>query len=75
MKDTEYAKPGDVVEYGSCWSGKGRKDCEMDCCTMVAIVLDIYDDVEVPPAYRLMWSDGSIKKEWSDEIGLVQTCG
>jgi len=71
LEDRKYASAGDLVEYGSCWSGNGRKHCEDDCCTMLAIVIGIYDDEEVPPAYQLMWSDGQIRKEWHDELNIV----
>ena len=64
-----YAVPGDMVEYKSC----NMSDCEdLDCCSL-AIVLEFIDEVEVPPVYLIMRSDGLITKEWADDVDIVVT--
>ena len=72
----QLASTGDLVEYAMCWSGlgKNRSDpCNMSCCSDLAIVIEVIDDVEVPPAYRLLWSDGRVEKEWADELSVIST--
>ena len=32
------------------------------------IVIEIIDHISVPPCARILWQDGSIGKEWTDEI-------
>lgn len=37
----------------------------------VGLVIEKIDHIEVPPVVKVMWSDGSIEKDWSDELELV----
>ena len=70
----QLASTGDLVEYVMCWSGlgKNRSDpCNMSCCSDLAIVIEVIDGVEVPPAYKLLWSDGRVEKEWADELSVI----
>ena len=34
----------------------------------IGIVIEIIDHISVPPCARILWQDGSIGKEWTDEI-------
>ena len=37
----------------------------------VGIVLEVIDDVEVPPVVKVLWRGGHIGKEWTDELEVV----
>ena len=38
----------------------------------VGIVIDVIDHIEVPPVVKVLWSDGTIDKEWTDELLAVK---
>ena len=37
----------------------------------VGIVIEVIDHVEVPPVVKILWPDGVIDKEWTDELEAV----
>jgi|MDTB01.2.fsa_nt_gb hypothetical protein len=37
----------------------------------VGIVLEVRRDVEVPPAVSVLWYNGIISKNWSDDITVI----
>ena len=37
----------------------------------IGIVVEVIDHVEVPPVVKVMWHDGFIGKEWTDELDPV----
>ena len=37
----------------------------------VGIVVEVIDHVEVPLVVKVMWPDGSVEKDWSDELEVV----
>ena len=38
----------------------------------VGIVIDVIDHIEVPPVVKVLWSNGTIDKEWADELWAVE---
>jgi len=36
----------------------------------VGIVIEVIDHIEVPPVVKVLWPDGTIDKEWTDELQL-----
>lgn len=37
----------------------------------VGIVVEVINNDEVPPVVKVLWEDGLIYKEWSDELRVV----
>ena len=37
----------------------------------IGIAIEVIDDVEVPPAIRVFWEDGTTGKEWQDELERI----
>ena len=37
----------------------------------VGIVIEVINNDEVPPVARVLWEDGLIDKEWTDELWVV----
>jgi hypothetical protein len=37
----------------------------------VGIVIEVIDHIEVPPVVKVLWHDGTIDKEWTDELQEV----
>jgi len=37
----------------------------------VGIVIEVIDDIEVPPVVKILWPDGIIDKEWTDELEML----
>ena len=42
--------------------------------TDVGIVIEVIDHIEVPPVVKVLWSNGTIDKEWADELQLASAC-
>jgi hypothetical protein len=38
----------------------------------VGIVIEVIDDVEVPPVCKVLWPMGIIDKEWTDELEVIK---
>jgi hypothetical protein len=38
----------------------------------VGIVIEVIDDVEVPPVCKVLWSVGIVDKEWTDELEVIE---
>ncbi len=41
----------------------------------VGIVIEVIDHIEVPPVVKILWPDGVIDKEWTDELEPVYDVG
>ena len=39
--------------------------------SQVGIVIEVIDHIEVPPVVKVLWPDGSIDKEWTDELAVL----
>ena len=37
----------------------------------VGIIVAIIDHIEVPPTAKIMWANGCIEKDWTDELVIV----
>ena len=37
----------------------------------VGIVIEVIDHTEVPPVIKVLWSDGTIDKEWTDDVEVI----
>ena len=37
----------------------------------VGIVIDVIDHIEVPPVVKVLRSDGTIDKEWTDDLEVI----
>ena len=37
----------------------------------IGIILEVRDDIEVPPAVKVMWPSGTIEKDWTDDLELI----
>ena len=37
----------------------------------VGIVIEVINHDEIPPVVKVLWEDGLIDKEWSDELKVV----
>ena len=37
----------------------------------IGLVIEMIDHIEVPPVVKVMWPDGSIEKDWSDELEVL----
>ena len=35
------------------------------------IIIEVIDDIEVPPVVKILWQDGVIDKEWTDDIEVI----
>ena len=40
----------------------------------VGIVIEVIDRETVPPVIKVLWSNGTIDKEWADELQLASAC-
>ena len=38
----------------------------------VGIVIEVIDHIEVPPVVKVLWPNGTIDKEWTDELLVVK---
>ena len=54
---------GDLVEGSGMGSG-GQPE-------RLGIIIEVISDIEVPPVCKILWSDGQIEKEWTDELELL----
>jgi hypothetical protein len=36
------------------------------------IVIEVIDHIEVPPVVKVLWPNGTIDKEWTDELLVVE---
>ena len=39
--------------------------------SQVGIIIEVIDHIEVPPVVKVLWPDGSIDKEWTDELEVI----
>jgi hypothetical protein len=37
----------------------------------IGIIIEVIDHIEVPPVVKILWQDGVIDKEWTDDIELL----
>jgi len=37
----------------------------------VGIIIEVIDHIEVPPVVKVLWPDGFIDKEWTDELEVL----
>ena len=57
-------KVGDLVR------GWQHKDANPDA-EQVGIIVEVIDHVEVPPVCKVLWQDGDIVKEWTDDLEVI----
>ena len=48
--------------------GQALGDLDVD----IGIVIEVIDHIEVPPVVKVLWSDGTIDKEWTDDLWEVE---
>lgn len=36
------------------------------------IIIEVIDGIEVPPVCKVLWHDGTIDKEWTDELEVIK---
>jgi len=60
-------KVGDLV-----WGREHEESVDGDLVDDVGIIVEIIDHIEVPPVVKVLWSDGTINKEWTDELWKVE---
>ena len=37
----------------------------------IGIVVEMIDDIELPPVVRVLWEDGTIEKDWIDDLEIA----
>jgi len=37
----------------------------------IGLVIEVINHTEVPPVVKVLWPEGAIEKEWSDELEVV----
>jgi len=37
----------------------------------LGIIIEVIDHIEVPPVVKILWQDGVIDKEWTDDIEVI----
>ena len=42
-----------------------------DMDNLGGIIIEIINDLEVPPVARVLWQDGTILKVWSDDLEVI----
>tara|TARA_B100000900_G_C20479856_1_gene674980 strand:- start:339 stop:554 length:216 start_codon:yes stop_codon:yes gene_type:complete len=64
---------GDLVKRKPAWGEWVKRNPWMitEKDLEVGIILEVFDDVEVPPAVKIMWSCGLIDKDRTDELELI----
>tara|TARA_R100000664_G_C2741443_1_gene129856 strand:- start:386 stop:571 length:186 start_codon:yes stop_codon:yes gene_type:complete len=60
-------KAGDLIR----WNHRALDDNDF----ITGIVIDLQDDLVVPPIARVMWHSGEITKEWIDELEVISAPG
>ena len=38
----------------------------------IGIIIELIDQIEVPPVCRVLWGDGIVEKDWADELEKVE---
>ena len=59
-------KVGDLV-----WGREHEEFVNGDLVDDIGIVIEAIDHIEVPPVVKVLWSNGTIDKEWTDELTVV----
>ena len=62
-------KVGDLV-----WGREHEEFVNGDLVDDIGIVIEVIDHIEVPPVVKVLWSTGTIDKQWTDELQLASTC-
>jgi hypothetical protein len=60
-------KVGDLV-----WGREHEEFVDGDLVDDIGIIIEVIDHIEVPPVVKVLWSNGSIDKEWTDELLVVE---
>jgi hypothetical protein len=60
-------KAGDLV-----WGREHEEFPNGDLVDDIGIVIEVIDHIEVPPVVKVLWSNGIIDKEWTDELWAVE---
>jgi hypothetical protein len=58
------------MKVGDLVMGWQPKSPDPDC-QKVGIIIEIIEDIEVPPVCKVLWDDGDIEKEWTDDVEVV----
>jgi len=37
----------------------------------LGVIIEVIDDIEVPPVCKVLWTAGVIDKEWTDELEVI----
>jgi hypothetical protein len=37
----------------------------------LGVIIEVIDDIEVPPVCKVLWTGGVIDKEWTDELEVI----
>jgi hypothetical protein len=59
-------KVGNLVR--SIFDGPPLGDDSVD----IGIIIEVIDHIEVPPVVKVLWTNGTIDKEWTDELCVVK---
>mgnify|MGYP003114940281 FL=1 len=60
-------KVGDLIR----WSHPAIDDSDF----LAGIIIDLHDDLVVPPVARALWHSGEITKEWIDDLEILREAG
>ncbi len=60
-------KVGDLV-----WGNEHEEFADGDLQDDIGIVIEVIDHEEVPPVVKVLWSNGTIDKQWTDEVWPVE---
>ncbi|MAI59023.1 MAG: hypothetical protein CML56_08625 [Rhodobacteraceae bacterium] len=60
-------KVGDLV-----WGGEHEEFVNGDLVDDIGIIVEVIDHIEAPPVVKVLWSNGTIDKEWTDELWSVE---
>ena len=60
-------KVGDLV-----WGGEHEEFVNGDLVDDIGMIVEVIDHIEVPPVVKVLWSNGTIDKEWADELWAVE---
>ena len=61
-------KVGDLV-----WGREHEEFVNGDLVDDMGIIIEVIDHIEVPPVVKVLWSNGTIDKEWTDELEVFRS--
>jgi hypothetical protein len=59
-------KVGDLVTYTHDMLDHLNTDLNI-----TGIIIEVINDIEAPPVCKILWHDGAIDKEWTDDLEVL----